>query len=115
MISISSNNLSRAALLIASGLAVGLAFRKFDYSLLAWIGFVPMFYALEGENLKRVFWWAFLQGFAANIAGLYWIPIPIHDFADVHMVFAILPMFLLAGIVALFTALAIWAGEFVAR
>ncbi len=112
---ISSNNLWRAALLIASGFAVGLAFPKFDLSLLAWIGFVPMFYALEGERLKRVFWWAFLQGFAANLVALYWIPIPIHDFAEVRLALAILPMLLLASIVALFTAVAIWAGEFVAR
>jgi apolipoprotein N-acyltransferase len=110
-----SNNLWRAALLITSGVAVGFAFPKFDLSLLAWIGFVPMFYALEGERLKRVFWWAYLQGFAANIVGLYWIPIPIHDFADVRMSLAIVPMLLLAGIVAVFTAFAIWAGEFVAR
>ncbi len=111
----SSTNMSRAALVIASGLAVGLAFPKFDYNLLAWIGFVPLFYALEGENLRRVFGWAFLQGFAANVVALYWIPIPLHDFADVRMGLAIIPMLLLAAVVAIFTAIAIWAGEFVAR
>jgi apolipoprotein N-acyltransferase len=46
---------------------------------------------------------------------LYWIPIPLHDFADVRMEFAIFPMLALAGIVAFNTAVAIWAGEFVAR
>ncbi|HEV2171014.1 MAG TPA: hypothetical protein VGR40_08705, partial [Candidatus Binatus sp.] len=59
----SSNNLTRAALVIASGLALGLAFPKFDYNLLAWVAFVPLLYAIEGESLRRVFWWSYLQGF----------------------------------------------------
>ncbi len=111
----SSSNLTRAALVAASGLAVGLAFPKFDYGLLAWVAFVPLFYAIEGEGLRRVFGWAWLQGFASYIGSLYWIPIPLHDFAGVRMEFAILPMLLLAGIVAIDTAVAVWAGEFVAR
>ena len=110
-----SANASRAALVVASGLALGLAFPKFDYGLLAWVAFVPLFYAIEGQTLGRVFRWAWLQGFASYIASLYWIPIPLHDFADVRMSLAILPMLLLAGIVAIFTAVAVWAGEFVAR
>ena len=111
----SSNNAIRAALAVASGLALGLAFPKFDYGLLAWVALVPLFYVIEGESLRRVFWWAYLQGFAANVVSLYWIPVPLHDFADVRMEFAIFPMFALAAIVAINTAAAIWAGEFVAR
>jgi apolipoprotein N-acyltransferase len=112
---ISSSNLSRAALVVTSGLALGLAFPKFDFGLLAWVAFVPLFYAIEGEGLRRVLGWSWLQGFASYVASLYWIPIPLHDFADVRMELAILPMMLLAGIVAIDTAVAIWAGEFVAR
>ena len=111
----SSSNLTRAALVAASGLAVGLAFPKFDFGLLAWVAFVPLFYAIEGEGLRRVFGWAWLQGFASYIGSLYWIPIPLHDFAGVRMELAILPMLLLAGIVAIDTAVAVWAGEFIAR
>ncbi|HEY6301403.1 MAG TPA: apolipoprotein N-acyltransferase [Candidatus Binatus sp.] len=111
----SSNNATRAALAVASGLAMGLAFPKFDHGLLAWIALVPLFYLIEGESLRRVFWWAYLQGFASYVVQLYWIPIPLHDFADVHMRYAIFPMLALAGIVAFNTAVAIWAGEFVAR
>jgi apolipoprotein N-acyltransferase len=111
----SSNNATRAALAVASGLALGLAFPKFDYGLLAWVALVPLFYVIEGESMRRVFGWAYLQGFAACVVSLYWIAIPLHDFADVQMSVAIVPMLLLAGIVALDSAAAIWAGEFVAR
>ena len=111
----SSSRLTRAALVAASGLAVGLAFPKFDYGLLAWVAFVPLFYALEGEGLGRVLGWAWLQGFASYVASLYWIPIPLHDFANVRMELAILPLLLLAGVVAIYTAIAVWSGEFIAR
>ena len=111
----SSNTASRAALAVASGLAMGLAFPKFDSGLLAWVALVPLFYVIEGESMRRVFGWAYLQGFASYVVQLYWIPIPLHDFADVRMEFAIFPMLALAGIVAVNTAVAIWAGEFVAR
>ena len=112
-LTMSSSNVSRAALAVSSGIAMGLAFPKFDYGLLAWVAFVPLFYAIEGESLRRVLGWAWLQGFAAYIVSLYWIPIPLHDFADVRMSLAIPPMLLLAGVVALNTAAAIWAGEFI--
>jgi apolipoprotein N-acyltransferase len=111
----SSKNATRAALAVASGLAMGLAFPKFDHGVLAWVALVPLFYVIEGESMRRVFGWAYLQGFASYVVSLYWIPIPLHDFADVRMEFAILPMLLLAGVVAIDTAVAIWAGELVAR
>src|SRR5580704_8957376 len=114
-LTMSSNNATRAALAVASGLAMGFAFPKFDSGLLAWVALVPLFYVIEGESMRRVFCWAYLQGFASYVVQLYWIPIPLHDFADVRMRYAIFPMLALAGIVAVNTAVAIWAGEFVAR
>src|SRR5271155_2888558 len=114
-LTMSSNNATRAALAAASGLAMGLAFPKFDYGLLAWVALVPLFYVIEGESMRRVFWWAYLQGFAANVVSLYWIPIPLHDFADVPLMYAMFPMLALAAIVAINSAVAIWAGELVAR
>jgi apolipoprotein N-acyltransferase len=113
--SISSNTLTRAALVIASGLALALAFPKFDISLLAWVAFVPFFYAVEGEPLKNVFWWGWLQGLACYVGSLYWVVITLNEFAGVHFVLSLLPMLLLAGVVGIYTALALWAGEFTAR
>ncbi len=112
---ISSNTVTRAALVIASGLALALAFPKFDISLLAWVAFVPFFYAVEGEPLKKVFWWGWLQGLACYVGSLYWVVITLNEFAGVHFVLSLIPMLLLAGVVAIYTAIALWAGEFTAR
>jgi apolipoprotein N-acyltransferase len=94
---ITSDTLRRAALVVASGLALGLAFPKFDLAVLAWVAFVPLFYVIEREPLKRVFAWAWLQGLACQIASLYWIVITLTSFAGVHFVIAIVPMLLLVA------------------
>ncbi len=112
---ISSDTITRAALVIASGFALALAFPKSDVSLLAWVAFVPYFYAVEGVPLKNVFWWGWLQGFACYVGSLYWVVITLHEFAGVHFVLSLLPMLLLAGVVGFNTALALWTGEFTAR
>jgi apolipoprotein N-acyltransferase len=107
-----SNTSTRAAFAVASGLALALAFPKFDLNLLAWIAFVPLLYAVEGEPPRRVLGYAFLQGLACYVASLYWIVITLHNFADVRAVLAILPMLLLAAVIATNTAVAIWAAEY---
>jgi apolipoprotein N-acyltransferase len=112
---ISSDTLVRAALSIAGGLALALAFPKFDLNLLAWVSFVPLFYAIEGESLRRVAGWAWLSGFAFYVGSMYWIVVPLNTFAGVRMELAIVPMLLLAVVLAVYTAAAIWTGEFVAR
>ena len=73
---------TRAALAIASGLALGLAFPKFDLNLLAWVALIPLLYAIEGERPSRVFGYSMLQGFVFFVVSLYWAVIPLHSFAD---------------------------------
>lgn len=110
----SLNRRTRTALAIASGLLLAAAFPKVDLNLLAWIAFVPLLLAVEGETPSAVFGYAFLQGLACYVASLYWIAITLHNFADVRVELAILPMLLLAAVMAVYTGVAIWAGEYAA-
>ncbi|HVN29121.1 MAG TPA: apolipoprotein N-acyltransferase [Candidatus Binataceae bacterium] len=114
-VTISSNTMTRAALVTTSGLALALAFPKFDVSLLAWVAFVPFFYAVEGEPLKNIFWWGWLQGLACYVGSLYWVVITLNEFAGVNFILSLIPMVLLAGVVGSFTAVSMWTGEFCAR
>ena len=109
------NRSSRAALAVASGLALAMAFPKFDFNLLAWIAFVPLLYAIEGATPGRVFLWSWVQGLACNIAALYWITITLHTFAGVRIELAVLPMILLAAVVALYSGAALWLAVFVSE
>jgi apolipoprotein N-acyltransferase len=105
-------NATRAALAVLSGLALAAAFPKIDLSLLAWIAFVPLMYAVGGESLRRVFFHAWLQGIACNVASLYWIATTLHNFTSLGVALAVPPMLLLATVMGLFTAGAFTVAEF---
>ena len=112
---IKSQTLARLALAASSGLALALAFPKFDLSLMAWVGFIPLLYAIEDLPLKSVFGYAWIQGFIFHVASLYWIVITLHNFADVATPIAVLPMFLLAAVLAVDAAASFLVGGYVAR
>ncbi len=110
----SLNTPSRLALCVISGAALGAAFPKFDINLLAWVAFVPLLYAVEGETMGRVFGCAWLQGLTCYVVSLYWIEFTLHHFAGVNPILAAGPLVLLAAIMALFSGFAIWAAQFAA-
>ena len=66
---------TRAALAVSSGLALALAFPKFDVSFAAWVAFVPLLYAIDGESHRNVFLYSWLQGFACYVGSIYWVTI----------------------------------------
>src|SRR5215510_14360765 len=98
---------TRLGLAVLSGLALAAAFPKIDAGLLAWVAFVPLLAAVDGQSLRIVFGYAWLQGFVCFVGSLYWVVIALHDFADVPTAVAVLPMLLLAAIMAIYTAVAI--------
>src|ERR1700728_1844621 len=104
---IAVNVSTRAALAVSSGLALALAFPKFDVNFTAWVAFVPLLFAIDGESHRNVFLYSWLQGFACYAASIYWVTITLHHFAGLPIVLAILPMLLLAAVIALFTGLAV--------
>jgi apolipoprotein N-acyltransferase len=106
------NNPTRLALCVISGIALGVAFPKFDINLLAWVAFVPLLYAVEGETMGRTFGYAWFQGLVCYVVSLYWIEFTLHHFAGVNPILAAGPLVLLAAVMALFSGLAIWAAEF---
>lgn len=107
--------LSRLGLVVASGLALALAFPKFDLNLLAWVAFIPLLYAIQDLSLGAVFGYAWLQSLACYLGSLYWVVITLHQFAGLAVWIAILPLLVLAGAMAVQTATALWAGELIAR
>jgi apolipoprotein N-acyltransferase len=103
----------RAAFAAISGLALAAAFPKADFNLLAWVAFVPLLFAIEGQRPAQVFRYAWLQGFACYIGSLYWVVITLNTFAEVRIELAVLPMILLAAVVALYSGAAFWASTYI--
>ncbi len=112
--SVRSQTIARIGLSVLSGVALGLAFPKFDLNLLAWVAFIPLLYAIDGESLPATFIHGWIAGFACYIVSLYWITITLNTFAGLPVVIAILPMLLLSGILAIYTGAALWASAFAA-
>ena len=89
------NTPTRLALCVISGVALGVAFPKFDINLLAWVAFVPLLHAIEGETMGRVFSYAWFQGLVCYVVSLYWIEFTLHHFAGVNPILAAGPLVLL--------------------
>src|ERR1700722_337254 len=51
---IAVNASTRAAMAVVSGLALALAFPKFDVNFTAWVAFVPLLFAIDGESHLHV-------------------------------------------------------------
>ena len=49
-----------------------LAFPQTDFWILAWIALVPLFYVLDGKNMRAAFGRAYLTGFIFFAATFYW-------------------------------------------
>jgi apolipoprotein N-acyltransferase len=104
---------TRVTLAVISGVALAAAFPKVDLNLLAWVAFVPLLYAIEGEPPARVFGYAWLQAFICYVASIYWIALTLHNFTSLPTDVAIAPMLLLAAIMASFAGFAFWAAYFI--
>ena len=109
-----SSQTTRVTFAVVSGVALAAAFPKIDLNLLAWVAFIPLMYAIEGESLRRVFGLAWLQGLVCYIASIYWIALTLHNFTSLPTDVAIAPMLLLAAIMAAFAAIAFWAAYYTA-
>lgn len=104
-----------SCLSLISGVALAVAFPKVSLGFLAWGAFVPLYFAIHGARLRRVFWLTWLQQFAFLICTLYWLWIPLH--VDGHG-----PVAVAAGVIvfvsateALFGAISVLSAEFVSR
>jgi apolipoprotein N-acyltransferase len=96
-------------------LALALAFPKFDFNLMAWVAFVPLLYAVHDQPPLRIFGYAVLQGLTCYLATVYWVVITLHNFADVPAPIAVLPLILLAAILALYTGASFVVADYVSR
>lgn len=56
-----------------SALVLILSFPKFNLSFLAWVGLLPLFFALEGKSPLKSFLLSYLCGFLFFLSTIYWL------------------------------------------
>ena len=59
--------------IILSALLLIFSFPNFNLSLLAFIGFIPLFFAIENKTPKKVFLISYITGFIFYLGTLYWL------------------------------------------
>ena len=65
----------RAGLAILSACCLILIFPFFDIEMLAWIAFIPLFMAIQQQDVKNTFWLGWITGVAYCLGTLYWVTI----------------------------------------
>ena len=93
------------ALAAASGLLLALSFPNIDFHLLAWIGLIPLFLALQGQTVKNGFWLGGLSGIIFFSGTVHWVTNSVHFYGGIPLIPASLVTLLLCAYLALYPAL----------
>jgi len=93
------------ALAAASGLLLALTFPTIDLHLLAWIGLIPLFLALQGQTVKNGFWLGGLSGIIFFAGTVHWVTNSVHFYGGIPLIPASFVTLLLCAYLALYPAL----------
>ncbi len=91
-----------------TGVLLGTAQPKFDWSMLAWVAWVPLLLAVRGQSPKRVFLLAWAAHAVALGITLYWIEVVVRVFGGITPLISWIPLALLVAYTALWMAGAFW-------
>ncbi len=94
-----------AALAVASGLLLTASFPKLDWEFLAWIAFVPLFWALKDKTPIASFKLGFITGLTHYLTLLYWISGVMTTYGHLPVVLGWVILFLMVAYLSLYPSL----------
>lgn len=89
----------------SSGLLIALSFPRFNLSILAWIGLIPLLIILKDKDKKYAFWFGWLTGTTYFIVSINWVTITMYNYGNVPGLASYTIMLLLAAYLGLYTAI----------
>jgi len=92
--------LQKLLLALLSGASLSLAFLNHDYSLFAWVGFVPLLFAIEKTTLMQSYLIGLVAGLSLFVTGAYWIV----DFITISKDYGVNSGFFLSGLFWFYSA-----------
>jgi apolipoprotein N-acyltransferase len=98
---------------VASGLALSIAFPPSNIAALSWVAFVPLLFAMRREPARRVFVYAWIQGFVFSAATFFWIVGSLRASTHTALFESIVQLLLLAVIDGLLAGAAFALGKFI--
>ncbi|HDI79151.1 MAG TPA: apolipoprotein N-acyltransferase, partial [Desulfobacteraceae bacterium] len=87
---------------ILSGILLTLSFPPLCRYYLAWIAFIPLFWAIERASFKDGFKMGLIAGFSHYLSLLYWITIAIGRYGNVNLILQLVSLFLLCIYLSLY-------------
>ena len=87
---------------VASGLLLTASFPKLDWGFLAWVAFVPLFYAIRDKSAPASFKLGFLAGLVHYTTLLYWVSGVMETYGNLPVVMCVVILFLLAAYLSLY-------------
>jgi apolipoprotein N-acyltransferase len=90
---------------LLSGIMLVLSFPRFDLSVLAWAGFVPLLFSLWKKDWRESFVLGFVFGMVYFFGTLYWIYHSVNHFGGIPFFASILIVLFLCAYLSLFPAL----------
>ncbi|AIA55600.1 apolipoprotein N-acyltransferase [Acidithiobacillus caldus] len=98
----------RWGLAVALGACWPLAFAPFDLSFLTIALLLALFWLIDGVTPSAAATIGFAFGFGAFAAGIYWLAIPLHNYAHMSWLLSAAAVALLALYCAIYPALSLW-------
>ena len=91
---------------VLSGLLLFLSFPKYGFGLIAWVAFIPLFFALKNTaTIKQGLLLGFITGIVSYIGIIYWIAYVIVNYGYLPLYLGIILMLLLACYLSVYIAL----------
>jgi len=92
-------------LALGSGILLILSFPKFGAGIFAWIGLIPLFYALRNKNPGQGLLLGLAAGLTAHIGIMYWIVYVVVNYGYLPYPVGVAAMLLLASYLSVYTGL----------
>lgn len=91
-----------AALAVLTGALLFLSFPTWELYPLAWIAFVPLFFAIQKQTLSRAFFLGWIAGLVYFAGTLSWVTISMHNYGKIPWTISYLIMLLLVAYLAVY-------------
>ena len=88
-----------------SGVFVTLTFPEYNLEFLAWVAWIPLFFAMENTTPQRAAFFGFVAGMVFYNWGLSWINNTLINYGNLHWVFSFAVLGLLSAYLSLFISL----------
>lgn len=91
------------ALAFGSGMLLALAFPEVNFSLLAWVAFVPLLWLIREKTPKQAFIYGWIAGMGFYLCTVYWVVQTIGLYSNIPTIVAVGPLLMMCTILASYT------------